>query len=118
MNPYHAPHEPSSNCSESNPLRMRLSIGSAMGYSVWLFGTFLFTLVVIFDYLSGTKLPGTVMYIAFALGPILGICGAFATNHRLTGKISLILTTLCLLPIQFIIISVVLIAATGLKGTQ
>jgi hypothetical protein len=69
-------------------------------------------------YLIGTKLPEALMYIAFALGPILGICGAFVTDHRLIGKISLILTTLCLLPIQFDIISMVLFAATGLEGTQ
>ena len=97
---------------------MRISIGSAMGYSVWLFGTFLFTLIVSFDCLVGTKLPGGVIYFSSILGLILGICGAVATNHGTVGKSSLILTTLCLLPIQFIIIGMVLIATTGLEGTQ
>jgi hypothetical protein len=97
---------------------MQLSIGSAMGFSVWLFGTFLFTLIVLLDYLIGTKLPGGAIYIVFLLGPILGICGAVATNHGPLEKICLILTTLCLLPIQFIIIGTVLNATTRLEGTQ
>jgi hypothetical protein len=118
MNPHHSPNELTSDSAASNPLPMRISKGSAIGYGVWLFGTFLFTLVVLFDCLVGTKLPGGVIYFVFVLGPILGICGAAATNHGTLGKISLILTTLCFLPIQFIIIGMVLIATTGLEGTQ
>ncbi|XZE18279.1 hypothetical protein SH449x_003567 [Pirellulaceae bacterium SH449] len=97
---------------------MRKSIGSAIGYGVWAFGTFLFTLIVLFDYLIGAKLPGGVIYVVFVLGPILAVCGAVATNHRIPGKIYLILATLCFLPIQFIIIGIVLLATTGLEGIQ
>lgn len=118
MNPYHSPNELSSDRKVTNPWPMRKSIGSMIGYSVWGFGTFLFTLIVLFDYLIGTKLPGGVIYAVFVLGPILGVCGAVATSHGNTGKICLIVATLCLLPLQFIILGVILLAATGFEGIQ
>lgn len=118
MNPYQAPNELSNDRTVSNPWPMRNSIGSAIGYGVWTFGTFLLTIIVLFDYLIGTKLPGGVIYGVFVLGPILGVGGAFATNHGTPGKVYLILATLCLLPFQFIIIGVVQLATTGLAGIQ
>ena len=89
-----------------------------MGYSVWVFGTFLITLIVLLEFLIGPKLPGGMFYIVITTGPILGICGAAATNHGALGKIYLILTTLCLQPIQFIIITMVSLAIIRLSETQ
>lgn len=98
-------------------LRQHLNtLGSALAVFIWGMGTFLPLLLVSIDLLIGTQLPGGVIYIAIVLGPILGILGSIATQFKTSTRIGLIVTTLCLLPIQFIIIGVVLLTTTGFDG--
>lgn len=118
MNPYHSPNAVSSDETAPNPGRIRSSIRSAIAYSVWAFGTFLLTLLVLFDFLIGPALPGGTIYVACILGPIFGVCGAITTKQLTSTKICMVIATICLLPIQFIIIGTVLIATTGLEGIQ
>ena len=83
---------------------------------LWGIGTFLFSLLIIFDILIGMKLPGGVIYVALLLGPILGVSGAITSRYDARVKVGLIIATLCLVPIQFIVIGFVLLATTGFDG--
>jgi hypothetical protein len=118
MNPYQSHNEVDRDGSEPDALSVRSPIRSSLAYSVWGIGTFLFSLIILFDSLTGAKLPGVMMFVAVVLGPTLGVCGAMATNHRLVGKIFLIITTLCLLPLQFVFVGIVLLLMDGLEGIQ
>jgi uncharacterized membrane protein AbrB (regulator of aidB expression) len=106
----------------SSTLPLSLSTGLVIAYSVWGAGTFLVSLLVLIcfliEFLIQAKLPGSMLYVALVLGPIIGCCGAIATKHSSGGKICLIIATLCLLPIQCIIIGMVLLATNGLEGIQ
>ena len=82
----------------------------------WGTGTFFLALLVAIDTFLGTKLPGGMIYVAAIVGPVLGICGAIATRFGTRGKILLIVSTICLLPTQFVIIGLVSFATTGFDG--
>lgn len=118
MNPYQSHSEVDRDGKESDSSLARSSNASLLAYSVWGIGTFLFSFLVLIDSLIGARISGRMIVVAFVLGPTLGVCGAIATHHRLPSKLFMIITTLCLLPIQFIIVGIVLLAIDGLKGVQ
>ena len=98
--------------------RSRSPIRSVLATLTWGAGTFLLSLLILIDLLIGEKLPGGLIYVAFVLGPILGICGAIAMPCKTEEKIILIVITLCLLPIQLMIIGTILLAISGFDGTH
>ena len=116
MIPYDSPTPTNDNPTASKKLRLHSPLESALAVFIWGTGTFLLLLLVSIDLLFGTKLPGGLIYVSLVLGPILGILGATATQYKKSVKIGLIVTTLCLVPIQFVIIGIVLLAATGFDG--
>lgn len=119
MNPYQSPNAIDNPETVSNALPpSRRHIRSALAYAAWGTGTFLLSLLVLIDLLIQANLPGGVFYATFALGPILGVCGAIATKHRTRLKVCLIIATFCLLPLQFIILGIALLWTKGFEGVH
>ena len=84
-----------------------------IAFVFWAIGTFLLSLLTGFYVLTGAQLPGALMYLLFLLGPIVAIVGAMATPYSFRGKMLLIVAAICLLPFQFVIIGILLLATTG-----
>lgn len=85
---------------------------------VWAIGTFLLTLLIVFDLPLGTELPGGLVYATLVLGPIAGGVGAIVTPFSNRTKAQMVIATVCLIPIQVIVIGVILIADSGFTGVH
>jgi len=100
-------------CGNQQTIASNIHGRSVIAFVFWAIGTFLLSLLTGFDVLTGAQLPGALMYLSFLLGPIVAIVGAMATPYSFRGKMLLIVAAICLLPFQFVIIGILLLATTG-----
>ena len=103
-------------CGNQQTIASNIHGRSVIALVVWGIGTFLLSLVTGFDVLTGARIPGAAMYLSFLLGPLVAIVGTMATSYSFRGKMLLIVAAICLLPIQFVIIGILLLATTGFAG--
>lgn len=84
--------------------------------AVWTVGTLLLTLLIVFDRLIGAGLSGGLFYATWLFGPFVGGVGAIATPFSKATKVLLIIVTVCVIPIQVIVIGVFLLTTSGFDG--
>lgn len=115
FNPYSAESGEPLSTSESDAIPIRRS-QSLAAWWLWGLGTFSFSLLIGIDLAVESAIASDLFIITLLLGTIIAIAGALMIPGSNIKKSQMIAATILLIPTQLVLLSLFLIATTGMKG--